>query len=74
MKRATAAQRLCRFFENPVVNRVNRRDIIRKWRLTRSTCEVQIFSSAGVPQMARFSAAIICAGLYRRSESNPVPE
>ena len=35
---------------------------------------VQIFDSSGLPEMARFSVAIMDGGEYRRSLSNPVPE
>ena len=71
---ATAARRLSRFLLKPVVSRVNLRDIIRTCRLIRSTWDVQTLDSSGFPEMTRFSVAIICGGLYRRSLSNPSPE
>ena len=56
-----------RLLLNAFVSRVKRRSDMRIVKFIRSTCDVQIRSSAGEPKRGTFSEAIIVAGEYRVS-------
>ena len=59
---ASAARRFSRFRLKAFVRRVKRRMDMRMCRFVRSTCEVQIRSSSGFPEITTFSALIIAGG------------
>jgi hypothetical protein len=66
---ATAAFRCGRLFEKPSANRVNRRKYVRTLRFTRSTCEVEMRSSSGLPLIGLGMVRTNRAALYQSGPS-----
>ena len=60
--RLTIAAWFSTFLEKPLVRRVKRRIPIRIERLFRSTCDVEMYSGSGLPEMMRTSWAMTLLG------------